>query len=423
MNRTQRCGTCTGCNSQACGTCIFCKDNPHFGGPGIKKQSCVNRRCVRVLEYRLTKEIAPHRVKGGCGRCDECKDADCGLCLVCMDKLFFDGKYLPGALCFKKKCRNPSILEIQPSESPAYEHRTAAEVPRRIIKTTKKLPGTGKRGRKKLVRDVENDAEEKITVSKKLKPNYYKPKKPAEVYHVEPRDQQRTADPQTKLVTKLRPTTPLNFTSKSTNAIERAFLNIMRQNSYDQSPKSDVEQVSAEISVDYSNPNSKNNNERQQVVISSASVVPTGEEGLSQSPTSNAAELYSLYRSLPKATLISSDSKLPCWEWPPSKVLYPTSVETVPLQIQVGGEPSSQQQNALVDGGGYIVSLDSDQLLNYCTTGSSSAPGTPSRADKNAKQLKFIQDNNTISVYQQNPNAKQVIRVGSSPTVGHRQAE
>lgn len=53
INRSQRCGVCRGCQCKPCGTCTYCQDSPQFGGPGVKKQSCIERRCLRVLENRL----------------------------------------------------------------------------------------------------------------------------------------------------------------------------------------------------------------------------------------------------------------------------------------------------------------------------------------------------------------------------------
>ena len=53
INRSQRCGVCRGCQCKPCGQCTYCQDSPQFGGPGVKKQSCVERRCLRVLENRL----------------------------------------------------------------------------------------------------------------------------------------------------------------------------------------------------------------------------------------------------------------------------------------------------------------------------------------------------------------------------------
>lgn len=32
------------------------QDSPQFGGPGVKKQSCLERRCLRVLENRLQRD-------------------------------------------------------------------------------------------------------------------------------------------------------------------------------------------------------------------------------------------------------------------------------------------------------------------------------------------------------------------------------
>lgn len=52
-NRSQRCGACEGCASKQCGLCTYCKDSPQFGGPGVKKQSCIERRCRKVMENKL----------------------------------------------------------------------------------------------------------------------------------------------------------------------------------------------------------------------------------------------------------------------------------------------------------------------------------------------------------------------------------
>ncbi|CDW58901.1 CXXC zinc finger family protein [Trichuris trichiura] len=114
--RTQRCGVCTGCTSKACGTCTYCKDNPQFGGPGVKKQSCVTRRCIRVLESKLQREATSSRARAGCGFCADCRLPDCGVCVICLDQRFFAGHFLPGALCTKKKCANARPLN-HPSTS------------------------------------------------------------------------------------------------------------------------------------------------------------------------------------------------------------------------------------------------------------------------------------------------------------------
>jgi len=47
--RLARCGKCTNCKSQDCGACYNCADKPKFGGPGIKKQACVNRKCLLMV--------------------------------------------------------------------------------------------------------------------------------------------------------------------------------------------------------------------------------------------------------------------------------------------------------------------------------------------------------------------------------------
>mmetsp|Transcript_183 Transcript_183/g.232 ORF Transcript_183/g.232 Transcript_183/m.232 type:complete len:221 (-) Transcript_183:996-1658(-) len=47
--RLARCGTCVGCTRGDCGECKNCKDKPKYGGPGIKKQACLQRACNNPL--------------------------------------------------------------------------------------------------------------------------------------------------------------------------------------------------------------------------------------------------------------------------------------------------------------------------------------------------------------------------------------
>jgi len=47
--RLARCGKCHNCKSQDCGSCYNCADKPKFGGPGIKKQACINRKCQLMV--------------------------------------------------------------------------------------------------------------------------------------------------------------------------------------------------------------------------------------------------------------------------------------------------------------------------------------------------------------------------------------
>lgn len=41
---------------------------------------------------------------------------DCQICLVCLDRRFFNNRYMNGALCAKKRCNNATSLEL-PSQS------------------------------------------------------------------------------------------------------------------------------------------------------------------------------------------------------------------------------------------------------------------------------------------------------------------
>lgn len=44
--RVMRCGKCHGCQASDCMECQHCLDMKKYGGPGLRKQSCKNRKCV-----------------------------------------------------------------------------------------------------------------------------------------------------------------------------------------------------------------------------------------------------------------------------------------------------------------------------------------------------------------------------------------
>ena len=48
--RKQPCGGCPGCISEDCNECKFCLDKKKNGGPGLKRQRCVKRRCIRTAK-------------------------------------------------------------------------------------------------------------------------------------------------------------------------------------------------------------------------------------------------------------------------------------------------------------------------------------------------------------------------------------
>ena len=41
------CGSCSACGREDCGRCINCMDKPKFGGQGVRKQSCMLKRCMQ----------------------------------------------------------------------------------------------------------------------------------------------------------------------------------------------------------------------------------------------------------------------------------------------------------------------------------------------------------------------------------------
>ncbi|CAD6188343.1 unnamed protein product [Caenorhabditis auriculariae] len=130
MNRSQRCGVCRGCQCKPCGQCTYCQDSPQFGGPGVKKQSCIERRCLRVLENRLQRDAPTFKARVGCNQCEDCRMADCQICLVCLDKRFFENRYMRGAMCAKKRCNNATSIEL-PAHTTPPAHDFQRQAPKR----------------------------------------------------------------------------------------------------------------------------------------------------------------------------------------------------------------------------------------------------------------------------------------------------
>lgn len=127
MNRSQRCGVCRGCQCKPCGACTYCQDSPQFGGPGVKKQSCIERRCLRVLENRLQRDAPTFKARVGCAGCEDCRMPDCQICLVCLDKRFFDNRYMTGAMCAKKRCNNATSIELPAAAAATEFHQRQAQ--------------------------------------------------------------------------------------------------------------------------------------------------------------------------------------------------------------------------------------------------------------------------------------------------------
>lgn len=51
--KTMRCGKCENCTRRNCGQCKYCLDMKCFGGPNLKRQSCVLRRCVDIANNKV----------------------------------------------------------------------------------------------------------------------------------------------------------------------------------------------------------------------------------------------------------------------------------------------------------------------------------------------------------------------------------
>jgi len=51
--RRLQCGECPGCTSEDCNQCKFCLDKKKNRGPGLKKQHCINRKCIRTVRNEI----------------------------------------------------------------------------------------------------------------------------------------------------------------------------------------------------------------------------------------------------------------------------------------------------------------------------------------------------------------------------------
>lgn len=397
-NRFHRCGDCEGCTAKPCGLCVFCKDSIHFGGPGLKKQSCVRRRCARLLKVKISKEVAGGRIKGGCGSCDECRADECGICLICMDNVFFQGLLLPGALCYKKKCRNSFVLNLPPVEVPAeddieYVPRGVPRPrmpkpknewkPRKEYTKTKKEPKLQKR---KYERSGIYKRENKLADSENIREKYKKKvklSKSAELRETPSPSSPTESQPKThvnveKQFEKRRaPSSNLSLfdSSRPINAIERAFLSIMNSKAIRQSPTA-IPNVCSEP---------------ESVSIPLKSEVDDNPPEPAQKQEATVDGLYSLFNTLPRAQLVLEKDLLnpTACDWPPPKVIYPTSVQPVLCQIVENPNPDDvhvQQQNETPLG--FIISLDSDQVQEHFSDLGSTIPITA--ADLKTMHYKVI---------------------------------
>jgi len=160
--RTVACGRCDACCRDDCGACLNCLDKPKFGGNGIRKQSCLERKCRQPTAAPPSAGGAPAISKvpsassdavakpanlsmppqewdafwgaveccmllqagagagGGfdgpgnkrartnrCGQCVGCNRGDCGTCKNCRDKPKFGGPGIKKQACVRRSCCNP----------------------------------------------------------------------------------------------------------------------------------------------------------------------------------------------------------------------------------------------------------------------------------------------------------------------------
>jgi hypothetical protein len=188
--RISRCGQCAGCMSDDCMTCGHCQDMKKYGGPGLRKQSCKNRKCLNPRATLLLRdntmkekvennesergyssdELKPEAnelsdvsisdsdddfsrknsadmfldldegektdrlfLKSGrtrvmrCGKCIGCRAPDCLKCRHCLDMKKYGGPGLRKQSCKSRKCNSPKIVMLnQPKDDDVYDEKADA---------------------------------------------------------------------------------------------------------------------------------------------------------------------------------------------------------------------------------------------------------------------------------------------------------
>lgn len=174
--RTVACGQCDACCRDDCGACLNCLDKPKFGGNGIRKQSCLERKCrqptaaptpssvvssskLAIAPAPVTNEARnsmpahewddfwsaveccmllqganalpmPNDSHGSskrgrtnrCGTCAGCVRGDCGSCKNCKDKPKFGGKGIKKQACVRRVCNNPQPEGVSEDENDEVDH-------------------------------------------------------------------------------------------------------------------------------------------------------------------------------------------------------------------------------------------------------------------------------------------------------------
>uniref|UniRef100_A0A915KAV9 CXXC-type domain-containing protein n=1 Tax=Romanomermis culicivorax TaxID=13658 RepID=A0A915KAV9_ROMCU len=117
-----RCLQCEGCRNDYCRRCVFCRDMARFGGQNVRRQACVQMRCHKILAKVLRTTVNKYRIPCGvCHYCTKNVEKDCGYCTICFDRMFFQNRFFPGALCNKRKCKSVKLRRITPQQQETLE--------------------------------------------------------------------------------------------------------------------------------------------------------------------------------------------------------------------------------------------------------------------------------------------------------------
>ena len=147
LTRAFRCGECDACTRPNCGHCTYCLDMKRFGGPNIKKQACIHKRCQNK-RYAPPTRVTPERMQQipSDAIFQGEHDDECFICydggeLVCCD-------ICPKA--FHLQCHIPSLTTVPEGDWTCCECKATREM------YYSKGQNAAKRARKRLILDRED---------------------------------------------------------------------------------------------------------------------------------------------------------------------------------------------------------------------------------------------------------------------------